>query len=223
MAKISAGIGTSHTPAIGAAVDLGKTGTDYWKPLFDGYKPAQEWMAKKAPDVAIIVYNDHNNAFDFTMIPTFAIGCAEQFIIADEGWGARPVPVVNGHPEMASHLVQSLVLDEFDITIVNEMQVDHGLTVPMSLLFGQPEAWPVRVIPIAVNVVQYPPPTGNRCYHLGQAIKSAVESWDEDLDVVIFGTGGMSHQIQGPRAGLINQEFDKNFLDGLTQYPEKLA
>jgi len=223
MAKISAGIGTSHTPAIGAAVDLGKTGTDYWKPLFDGYKPAQEWMAKKAPDVAIIVYNDHNNAFDFTMIPTFAIGCAEQFIIADEGWGARPVPVVNGHPEMASHLVQSLVLDEFDITIVNEMQVDHGLTVPMSLLFGQPAAWPVRVIPIAVNVVQYPPPTGNRCYHLGQAIKSAVESWDEDLDVVIFGTGGMSHQIQGPRAGLINQEFDKNFLDGLTQYPEKLA
>jgi protocatechuate 4,5-dioxygenase beta chain len=223
VAKISAGIGTSHTPAIGAAVDLGKTATDYWKPLFEGYQPAQAWMAKKAPDVAIIVYNDHNNAFDFTMIPTFAIGCAEEFIIADEGWGARPVPVVKGHPEMASHLVQSLVLDEFDITIVNDMQVDHGLTVPMSLLWGQPEAWPVRVIPIAVNVVQYPPPTGNRCYNLGKAIKKAVESWDEDLDVVIFGTGGMSHQIQGPRAGLINQDFDTMFLDGLSQAPEKLA
>jgi protocatechuate 4,5-dioxygenase beta chain len=223
MAKISAGIGTSHTPAIGAAVDMGKTETDYWKPLFEGYEPAKAWMAKKAPDVAIIVYNDHNNAFDFTMIPTFAIGCADEFIIADEGWGARPVPAVKGDPELASHLVQSLVLDEFDITIVNDMQVDHGLTVPMSLLFGQPEAWPVRVIPVAVNVVQYPPPTGNRCYNLGKAIKKAVESWEEDLDVVIFGTGGMSHQIQGPRAGLINQDFDKMFLDGLTQDPEKLA
>lgn len=223
MARITAGIGTSHTPAIGAAVDLGKTDTDYWKPLFDGFKPAREWMAKTPPDVAIIVYNDHNNAFDFSMIPTFAVGCGDEFIIADEGWGARPVPLVKGYPEMAAHLVQSLVLDEFDITIVNEMQVDHGLTVPMSLLWGQPDVWPVRVIPIAVNVVQYPPPTGNRCYNLGKAIGKAVGAWDEDLNVVIFGTGGMSHQIQGPRAGLINQDFDRMFLDGLSLDPEKLA
>ena len=223
MATITAGIGTSHTPAIGAAVDLGKTETEYWKPLFDGYLPARAWMAKKLPDVAIIVYNDHNNAFDFKMIPTFAIGCGDEFLIADEGWGARPVPVVKGYPEMAAHLVQSLVLDEFDITLVNDMQVDHGLTVPMSLLWGQPDAWPVRVIPIAVNVVQYPPPTGNRCYHLGKAIRKAVAEWDDELDVVIFGTGGMSHQIQGPRAGLINQDFDNMFLDGLSQDPEKLA
>ena len=223
MATIIAGIGTSHTPAIGAAVDLGKQETDYWKPMFEGYEPAKEWMAKTTPDLAIVVYNDHNNAFDFTMIPTFAVGCAEAFPIADEGWGARPVPVVKGHPDLASHMVQSLVLDEFDITIVNEMAVDHGLTVPLSLLFGQPEAWPCPVIPIAVNVVQYPPPTGNRCYRLGQAIKKAVESWEEDLNVVIFGTGGMSHQIQGPRAGLINQEFDKAFLDGLSKDPEKLT
>jgi len=223
MATITAGIGTSHTPAIGAAVDLGKTETEYWKPLFDGYLPARAWMAKKRPDVAIIVYNDHNNAFDFKMIPTFAIGCGDEFMIADEGWGARPVPVVKGYPEMAAYLVQSLVLDEFDITLVNDMQVDHGLTVPMSLLWGQPDAWPVRVIPIAVNVVQYPPPTGNRCYHLGKAIRKAVAEWDDELDVVIFGTGGMSHQIQGPRAGLINQDFDNMFLDGLSQDPEKLA
>lgn len=223
MAKIIAGIGTSHTPAIGAAVDLGKTETGYWKPLFDGYRPAREWMKQTAPDVAIVVYNDHTNAFDFTMIPTFAVGCADAFPIADEGWGARPVPEVQGYPELAAHICQSVILDEFDLTIVNEMAVDHGLTVPMSLLFGTPDAWPVRVIPLAVNVVQYPPPTGNRCYNLGKAIKKAVESWDEDLNVVIFGTGGMSHQIQGPRAGLINKQFDKQFLDNLTRDPESLA
>jgi protocatechuate 4,5-dioxygenase beta chain len=130
---------------------------------------------------------------------------------------------VKGYPELAAHLVQSLVLDEFDMTIVNEMQVDHGLTTPMSLLFGSPKEWPVRVIPLSVNVIQYPAPTGNRCYNLGRAIKKAVESWNEDLKVVIFGTGGMSHQIQGPRAGLINKEFDKAFLDGLSKDPEKLT
>ena len=223
MAKIIAGIGTSHTPAIGAALDNGKTADPYWVPLFKGYEPTKKWMAEVKPDVVIMVYNDHVNAFDFKIIPTFAIGCADEFPIADEGWGARPVPIVKGYPELAAHMVQSLVLDEFDITIVNEMQVDHGLTVPMSVAFGQPEAWPVRVIPIAVNVIQYPAPTGNRCYNLGKAIKKAVESWDEDLNVVIFGTGGMSHQIQGPRAGLINSEFDKNFLDNLSVDPQKLV
>ena len=223
MAKIIAGIGTSHTPAIGAALDNGKTTEPYWTPLFKGYEPAKKWMAETAPDVAIVVYNDHVNAFDFKIIPTFALGCGAEFPIADEGWGARPVPVVKGYPELAAHMVQSLVLDEFDMTIVNEMQVDHGLTVPMSLLYGQPKAWPVRVIPLAVNVIQYPAPTGHRCYMLGKAIKKAVESWDEDLRVVIFGTGGMSHQIQGPRAGLINTPFDKAFLDDLTRDPERLS
>ncbi|HUN26718.1 MAG TPA: class III extradiol dioxygenase subunit beta [Steroidobacteraceae bacterium] len=222
MARIIAGVGTSHTPAIGAAVDNGKTHEPYWQPLFKGYEPAKRWIAQVKPDVVIMVYNDHVNAFDFKIIPTFGLGCAEEFPIADEGWGARPVPPVQGHPELAAHLIQSLVLDEFDMTIVNEMQVDHGLTVPLTLLFGTPKVWPCRVIPLAVNVIQYPAPTGHRCYMLGQAIARAVASWEEDLKVVIFGTGGMSHQIQGPRAGLVNPEFDRAFLDGLSRDPERL-
>lgn len=222
MAKIIAGVGTSHTPAIGAAVDNGKLNEPYWVPLFKGYEPAKQWMAAAKPDVIIMAYNDHVNAFDFKIIPTFGIGCGDEFPIADEGWGARPVPIVKGYPEFAAHLVQSLVLDEFDITIVNEMQVDHGLTVPLTLMYGQPQAWPARVIPLAVNVIQYPAPTGHRCFRLGQAIRRAVEAWDADLKVVVFGTGGMSHQIQGPRAGLINKPFDLAFLDDLTRNPQRL-
>jgi protocatechuate 4,5-dioxygenase beta chain len=223
MARIIGGVGTSHTPAIGAALDNGKAGEAYWAPLFKGYEPAKKWMAEVKPDVAIIVFNDHADAFDFRMIPTFAIGCAERYESTDEGWGPRPVPPVIGHPELASHLVQSLVLDEFDITVVNEMTVDHGLTVPMSLLYGAPKEWPVKVVPLAVNVIQYPTPTGNRCYNLGKAIRKAVEAWDEDINVVVFGTGGMSHQIQNKRAGLVNSPFDKVFLDGLTKDPSGLA
>jgi len=171
----------------------------------------------------VLVYNDHASAFSLEMIPTFAIGCAESFAPADEGWGPRPVPVVQGHPELAWHIAQSTILDEFDMTIVNRMDVDHGLTVPLSLMFGQPAAWPCKVIPLAVNVVQYPPPTGNRCWNLGRAIRKAVESFDRDLNVMVWGTGGMSHQLQGPRAGLINRDFDTRFLDGLTKDPEALA
>ena len=215
MARITAGVATSHIPALGAALDNGKTGDPYWQAAFAGYEWTREWEAEQKPDVVILVYNDHASAFDMRFIPTFAIGCAEEFAPADEGWGPRPVPVVEGHPDLAWHIAQSLILDEFDMTIVNEMDVDHGLTVPLSMMFGQPAAWPVKVIPLAVNVVTYPPPSGNRCWALGEAIARAVESFPDDLNVQVWGTGGMSHQLQGPRAGLINAEWDKAFLDGL--------
>src|SRR4051794_15897574 len=193
MAKIIAGVATSHVPAIGAALDNGRTQEPYWKPVFEGYERSKQWIKDAKPDVVILVYNDHASAFSLEIIPTFALGCAAEFPPADEGWGPRKVPIVKGHPELAAHIAQSVILDEFDLTICNNMPVDHGLTVPMSLMFGQPEEWPCRVIPLAVNVVQYPPPTGHRCFMLGQAIRRAVDSFDEDLKVVVFGTGGMSH------------------------------
>jgi protocatechuate 4,5-dioxygenase beta chain len=223
MARIVAGVATSHVPAVGAALDNGRAGEPYWRPVFAGYEFSKRWIAEQKPDAVILVYNDHATAFSLESIPTFAIGCAEAFEPADEGWGPRRVPRVLGHPELAWHIAQSLILDEFDMTIVNKMDVDHGLTVPLSLMFGQPEAWPCRVIPVAVNVVQYPPPTGNRCYQLGKAIRRAVESFQQDSKLVIFGTGGMSHQLQGPRAGLINTAFDLAFLDRLTSDPDALA
>jgi protocatechuate 4,5-dioxygenase, beta chain len=223
VAKIVAGVATSHVPAIGAAIDLGKTDQPYWQPLFKGYEFSKRWIAEQKPDVLILVYNDHASAFSLEVIPTFALGCAAEFPPADEGWGPRPVPTVKGNPELAWHIAQSVILDEFDLTIVNNMTVDHGLTVPLSLMFGQPKEWPTTVIPLAVNVVQYPPPTGNRCFNFGKAIRKAVESFDKDLKVVIFGTGGMSHQLQGPRAGLINREFDTQFLNKLTADPQALA
>jgi protocatechuate 4,5-dioxygenase beta chain len=223
VAKIVASVNCSHVPAIGAAWDNGKADTPYWAPVFQGFERSKKWIAEIKPDVVILVYNDHASAFSLEIIPTFALGCAEEFKPADEGWGPRPVPVVKGHPVLAAHIAQSVILDEFDLTIVNKMDVDHGLTVPLTLMFGQPQEWPCRVIPLPVNVVQYPPPTGNRCYNLGKALKKAVESFPEDLRVVIFGTGGMSHQLQGKRAGLINREFDTRLLDNLSRDPEAVA
>lgn len=222
MARIVGGLATSHVPAIGVAIDQGKTQQPYWKPLFDGYEPAKQWMAETRPDVVILVYNDHASAFSLEIIPTFAIGVADEFPPADEGWGPRKVPVVKGHSELAWHLSEKLILDEFDMTMVNEMPVDHGLTVPLSITCGEPDEWPCRVIPLAVNVIQYPPPTGKRCYDLGRAIRRAVDSFDEDLRVVVFGTGGMSHQLHGERAGLTNPEWDQRFLDDLTADVERL-
>jgi protocatechuate 4,5-dioxygenase, beta chain len=223
MARIVAGLATSHVPAIGAAVDQGRCEEDYWRGLFAGYEWTKAWAAAQPPDVVILVYNDHATAFPPSMVPTFALGCAEQFAPADEGYGPRPVPVVLGAPDFAAHLAESLILDEFDLTLMNELAVDHGLTVPLSLVYGQPQAWPTRVIPLAVNVVQYPPPTGARCFKLGGAIRRAVHSFPADLRVQVWGTGGMSHQLQGERAGLINSDFDTAFLDRIVSDPAGLA
>lgn len=223
MIDIVGGVGTSHVPSIGAAIDNGKTGEAYWKPLFAGYEKAREWMKKVSPDVAIIVFNDHASAFSLDLIPTFLIGVGEQFRPADEGYGRRQVPDVSGHPRLAWHLAEALILDEFDMTIANSMPVDHGLTVPLSIMCDQPDEWPCRVIPLCVNVIQYPPPTGSRCLKLGRAIRSALDSFDENLRVAVFGTGGMSHQLQGERAGLINRQFDEDFLSRISAAPESLA
>ena len=222
-ARITASVYSSHVPAIGAAIDHGKTGEPYWQPLFKGYEFSRQWMQEHTPDVIFLVYNDHATSFDLGVIPTFAIGTAAEFAPADEGYGPRPVPVVKGHPELASHIAQSVIQQDFDLTIVNELKVDHGLTVPLNLMFGTPAEWPCRVIPFHVNVVQYPVPSGARCFALGQAIRRAIESYDQPLKVQIWGTGGMSHQLQGPRAGLINAEWDNRFLDRLIAEPAELA
>ena len=222
-ARITASVYSSHVPAIGAAVDHGKTGDDYWAPLFKGFEPSKAWMKKNTPDVIFLVYNDHATNFDLSVIPTFAIGTAAEFEPADEGYGPRPVPKVKGHPRLAAHIAQSVIEQDFDLTIVNDLKVDHGLTVPLNLMFGSPEQWPCLVIPFHVNVVQYPVPSGKRCFELGQAIRRAIESYDEPLNVQIWGTGGMSHQLQGPRAGLINAEWDNRFLDRLIADPQDLS
>lgn len=227
MARITASVFTSHVPAIGAAMDLGKTEEAYWQPLFKGYDFSRQWMKDNKPDVIFLVYNDHATAFSLDCIPTFAIGTAGEYQPADEGWGPRPVPKVIGHPELASHIAQSVIQQDFDLTIVNKMDVDHGLTVPLSLMCGEQDpktgSWPCPVIPFAVNVVQYPVPSGQRCFNIGRAIRKAIESYDEDINVHIWGTGGMSHQLQGARAGLINQEWDNKFLDLLIENPSGLA
>jgi protocatechuate 4,5-dioxygenase beta chain len=223
MARITASIYSSHVPAIGVAVDQHKKDEPYWQKVFSGFDFSRQWMREHRPDVIFLVYNDHATAFSLDLIPTFAIGTAAEFNPADEGWGPRPVPKVIGHPKLAAHIAQSVIQDEFDLTIVNKMDVDHGLTVPLSLMCGEPQAWPCPVIPFAVNVVQYPVPSGKRCFALGQAIRRAVESYDDDLNVQIWGTGGMSHQLQGPRAGLINKEWDNAFLDRLIADPKGLS
>lgn len=224
MAEVIWGLATSHVPSIGAAMDLGKTQDPYWKPLFDGYQPARDWMAGHIPDVALIIYNDHANAFDIGLVPTFALGVADSYRVADEGFGQRPVPDVTGAPELALHLAEKLIDEGFDLTLCQELDVDHGLTVPLSVFCPEPgEAWPCAVVPLLVNVIQYPQPTAARCYALGQAIKRAIGSFPGDLKIAIFGTGGMSHQLAGARAGFINTAFDQQFLDAIESDPLALT
>ncbi|MEE8343810.1 MAG: class III extradiol dioxygenase family protein [Woeseiaceae bacterium] len=223
MARIVGGITTSHIPAIGNAIAKGLQEEAYWKPFFDGYPPVHEWLDKVQPDVAIVIYNDHGLNFFLDKQPTFAIGAAAEYPNADEGWGLATLPPYAGDPELSWHLIESLVADEFDITSCQQMQVDHGFTVPMSLLWGHKKDIPVRTVPIAINTVQHPLPTPARCYKLGKALSRAIDSWDSDAKVVVIGTGGLSHQLDGERAGFINKEFDLMCMEKLVSDPEALT
>ncbi len=223
MATIVGGISTSHIPAIGNAISRGLYEDPYWKPFFDGYPPVHEWLNEVKPDVAIVVYNDHGLNFFLDKMPTFAVGAAKEYYNEDEGWGLKTLPPFPGDPEFSWHLIESLVEDEFDITMCQEMAVDHGFTVPMSLLWPDQATLPVRTIPIEVNTVQHPLPTPSRCFKLGKAIGRAIEAWPEDVKVVVVGTGGLSHQLDGTRAGFINKEFDMMCMEKIVSDPEQLA
>lgn len=211
MARIIGGIATSHIPAIGKAIAQGVQQQPYWKPFFDGFNPVHAWLAEERPDAAVVIYNDHGLNFFLDKMPTFAVGAADQYCNADEGWGLPVSLPFPGYPAMSWHLIESLISEEFDLTTCQEMLVDHAFVVPMTLLW--PDGRPIRAIPIAVNTVQFPLPTPARCFKLGQAIGRAIESFGEDHRVVIIGSGGMSHQLDGERAGFINKKFDLSCLD----------
>jgi protocatechuate 4,5-dioxygenase beta chain len=222
MARIVGGICTSHIPAIGNAIARGLQNDPYWQPFFQGYPPVREWLERVKPDVAIMVYNDHGLNFFLDKMPTFAIGAAPEYQNADEGWGLPTLPPYPGDPALSWHIIESLVNEEFDITSCQEMRVDHAFTVPIALL------WPgtqrrVKTVPVAVNTVQHPLPTPNRCFKLGQALGRAIASYPEDLRVVVLGTGGLSHQLDGERAGFINKAFDLDCLEKIVNDPEALT
>lgn len=220
MAKIIGGITSSHIPAVGNAISQGLTQEPYWKRFFDGYGPAKEWLAQAKPDLVIVVYNDHGLNFFLDKVPTFAIGCADEYQNADEGWGLKPVNPFTGNAPLSWHIAESLVEQEIDICTCQEMKVDHGFVNPMRALFGDCETWPVEAIPLAVNTVQHPVPSAARCLKLGQALGKALASYPEETRVVILGTGGMSHQLQGERAGIIDVEFDLECMDKIATEPE---
>jgi protocatechuate 4,5-dioxygenase, beta chain len=222
--RVVAGIGLSHVPSVGPVVDRGRQDAPGWKPFFDAYVPVREWLQKLKPDVAIVVYNDHGADFTFDKYPTFAIGAAGRYAIADEGFGTRPLPEVPGDADFSIHLCEELIAAEFDLTVCQEMGVEHGFLVPMNLCFPHSASgWPVKTVPLQVNVIQHPLPTARRCYRLGQALRNAIASYPGERKVVILGTGGMSHQLQGKRFGFMNEKFDQWFLDQLESDPGALT
>lgn len=218
MAKIVGAVMTSHVPAIGRAIDKGLQSDPYWKPFFDGFLPVRDWLRELKPDVVVVAYNDHGLHFFLDRMPTFAVGAAPEYRNADEGWGIPVLPPFRGDLDLSWHLIETLVEREFDPVTCQEMAVDHAFTLPMALLWPDMK-WPVRVVPVVVNTVQAPLPSAARCYKLGEAIGPAVESWDSDARVLVLGTGGLSHQLDGERAGFINKAFDQRFMASMTDEP----
>ncbi len=223
MAKIIAGLTTSHIPAIGNAIAGGLEQDEYWKRFFDGYEPVKKWLDEVKPDLAIVVYNDHGLNFFLNQVPTFAMGCADQYQNADEGWGIPVLKPFQGDAAFSWHVAEKLINQGVDMCTCQEMKVDHGFTVPMQLFWRHHGDYPLKTLPFAVNTVQHPLPSARRCYEVGQALRTAVESYPEDMKVVIIGTGGLSHQLQGERSGLIDVEYDIECINSVIENPEWLC
>ena len=223
MAEIVGAYFTSHVPAIGGAIHKGLKQDPYWKPFFDGFPPVQEWLAKVKPDVAVVFYNDHGLNFFLDKMPTFAVGAAERYDNADEGWGLPLFKSFEGHVPLSWHIIESLVEDEFDITTCQKMLVDHALSIPFELAYPDAKSWPVKLVPIAINTVQHPLPSAKRVLALGEAVNRALQSWTGDERIVVMGTGGLSHQLDGERAGFINPDYDAFCMDNLSGNPAALT
>jgi gallate dioxygenase len=223
MARIIGGIGTSHTPTIGFALDAKKQTDPAWAPIFKAYEPLKKWLEEKKPDVAFVIYNDHVTSFFFDHYSAFALGVGGEHRPADEGGGPRALPPIKGHPRLAQHIGESLVADEFDMSFFQRRGLDHGCFSPLSVLCDHADGWPMAMIPLAVGVLQNPVPSARRCWKLGQALRRAIESFPEDLSVVVVATGGLSHQVHGRRAGFNATEWDHEFLDLMINDPEAVA
>ncbi|MCX7676967.1 MAG: class III extradiol dioxygenase family protein [Alteraurantiacibacter sp.] len=222
MSRICGGIFTSHVPGIGKAIAQNLQGDPYWKPFFGGFAPVHEWLASERPDVAVVFYNDHGLNFFLDKMPTFAIGAAPEYRHEDEGWGIAFNRPFQGHPELSWHIIEQVVASEFDPVTCQSMMVDHAVAVPFELCWPGKDPFPVKLVPIAINTVQHPLPSPKRCHELGKAVGRAIESWRGNEKVVIFGTGGLSHQLEGERAGHINVDYDKFCLRNLAPDPEAL-
>jgi gallate dioxygenase len=231
MARILGGIASSHTPTIGFALDAQKQTDPVWAPIFEGYRPVQAWLAEKRPDVLLMIFNDHVTSFFFDHYPQFALGIGESYGVADEGGGPRALPAVRGHAALSHHIATALVADEFDLSYFQDKKLDHGCFSPLSMLWpldsarDKPHqaAWPGAIVPLQIGVLQFPIPSARRCYRLGQSLRKAIQSYPEDLSVVIVATGGLSHQVHGERCGFNNVEWDHCFLDLIEHDPEQLA
>jgi len=223
MARIVGGIGSSHTPTIGFALDTHKQSDPVWAPIFEGFKPVQRWLLEKRPDVLFFIYNDHVTSFFFDHYSHFALGVGEEYAVADEGGGPRNLPPVKGHPGLARHIATALTADEFDLSYFQAKPLDHGCFSPLSVMWAHEGGWPGAIVPLQVGVLEFPIPTARRCFRLGRSLRRAIESYPEDLKVAIVATGGLAHQVHGERAGFNNTPWDMEFLDLLERDPERLA
>jgi gallate dioxygenase len=223
MARILGGIATSHTPTIGFAFDRHSPDDPVWGPIFQAYQPIRAWLAEKRPDVLFIVYNDHVTSFFFDHYSAFALGIGESYAVADEGGEPRKLPPLRGHTGLAHHVGRALVADEFDMSFFQDRPLDHGVFSPLSMLAPHEPEWPAPIVPLQVGVLQFPIPSAKRCWKLGLSLRRAIESYPEDLSVVVIGTGGLSHQVHGERAGFNNTAWDERFLELIEKDPVALT
>jgi aromatic ring-opening dioxygenase catalytic subunit (LigB family) len=216
MAEIVAGFGMPHNP--GAPALVARDGPQCETARF--YAEMAKAIEASAPDVLVIFTDDHFNTFFLDNFPTFAIGIADTTAGPND---QTPMPqykvAVPG--ALAAHIRATALERDFDVSLVQDFDVDHAVMVPLHFVTPQMK---IPVLPIFVNALAPPLPTARRCFALGEAVRAAIESWPQKLRVAVIGSGSFSLEIGGPKippgnraAGTPDPQWSQHVQDLLTQ------
>lgn len=191
MGEIVAAFGLPHNPHFPTWVSQRAAGADEITRLYGAIAQA---LADADPDVIVYFTSDHYNNF-WEALPIFAIAVAER------AHGAIDYPELSREvridSELARHLHSELVRGDFDVAMVQELELDHTVIAPLELMDGAVGDRPL--VPVFVNGFIRPLPRAERCWAFGRAIGEAIVNVPLDRRVAVMASGSFSLEIGGPR------------------------
>lgn len=206
MSLVFAGV-CSHAPGITGRA--GRADPQVRDAFYAKLDEMRERIEAASPDVLIVIGAEHFANFFMSNMPAYCMGMAETYEgpIEDEKWLAIKRTTIPGNANLSRRLVESMMHD-FDLAYAEEWKFDHGIMVPLHFLTPR---YDLPVIPVNINC-QGPPLTPlARAYEFGRVLRRACDAQPERIALV--GTGGISHWPATPNSGVINEAWDRVFLE----------
>lgn len=214
MGKLVAAFAVSHAPGQIGFPERAEPSKK--QNVYQAWAQLRSKFEKAKPDILVGVSNDHLQNFHRVQ-PPFCVGMGDSHILPREAYAKMlrltPHPV-KGHASFAESLVRVAAENGVDLSFSEELQLQDEFSVPKHFLDPEDK---VPLVPILTNCLNRNQPPPRRFYELGRIIAKAIQSRPPDERIAVIGTGGLSHDPSGPNWCLIDQSFDRRFLELLIQ------